>query len=660
MERIKEKPPIQSKSREKAVMSLPRNVPSSLQRSIGKYKETLQDAAEQGQSPEDYGGQAISDYALSAPVQAVRTGHALATQYTRKAREKNDAEPPEEYLRDLHSQREASKQPQIKEKEPYIQAQPTQMEQHPNTESMKHYAMEQGRELAENRAQTQKELRREASISSAEGNIEPSPSAHPDAFNRERRYSAPSHSSEKPTVRSGRTEHGRSPASQSNRSEQGIKKYSFREKRSSASFRSRKHPPTDRGSAAIRPPRSLVRDTIPKRHTSPASMSPPLASPSVMQKRMQTVLLRQEQTFRSAGSAVKRTVKAVQAGAKSVKSMVSVFAVGGAGLAAVIVLLVVLFGGLLNMTGGDNAVAAVPVSAEVQAYEPTIRLYATQYGIPEYVELIKAVMMQESGGRGLDPMQAAEGGYNTRYPHVPNGITDPDYSIQCGVQELRDSLNRAGVESPLDMEHIKLALQGYNYGPGYITWAVSNYGGYSLVNAAEFSDMQAAKLGWRRYGDKEYVPHVLRYYAFGRLPGFGGSGAPMIQIALSQEGNDGRIYWGSFGHTSRVAWCSEFVSWCADQAGLIDAGLVPRSAVCTDSIAWFNNRGRFVDSSYIPSPGDLIFFDWGNDGHADHVGIVVSVANGRVYTIEGNSSDRVRRNDYSLNSSSIYGYGVVG
>ena len=375
---------------------------------------------------------------------------------------------------------------------------------------------------------------------------------------------------------------------------------------------------------------------------------------------MQAVLLRQKRSFHSAGTAVRKAVKAVQAGTKSVKSMGTILAIGGAGFAVVIILLVVLFGGLLNMTGGDNAVAAAPVSAEVQAYEPTIQLYAVQYGIPEYVELIKAVMMQESGGRGLDPMQAAEGGYNTRYPHVPNGITDPDYSIQCGVQELRDSLNRAGVESPMDMEHIKLALQGYNYGPGYITWAVSHYGGYSLVNAAEFSDMQAAKLGWRRYGDKEYVPHVLRYYAFGRLPGIGGSGAPMIQIALSQEGSGGQTYWSWYGFNSRVAWCACFASWCADQAGLIDAGLVPRSAVCTDSIEWFNNRGKFVDPSYIPSPGDLIFFDWGNDGHADHVGIVVSVANGRVYTIEGNSSDRVRRNDYSLNSSSIYGYGVVG
>lgn len=50
--------------------------------------------------------------------------------------------------------------------------------------------------------------------------------------------------------------------------------------------------------------------------------------------------------------------------------------------------------------------------------------------------------MQESGGRGLDPMQAAEGSFNTRYPHEPNGIKDPEYSIQCGVQELKADLFR--------------------------------------------------------------------------------------------------------------------------------------------------------------------------------------------------------------------------
>ena len=38
------------------------------------------------------------------------------------------------------------------------------------------------------------------------------------------------------------------------------------------------------------------------------------------------------------------------------------------------------------------------------------------------------------------------------------------------------------------------------------------------ANAAEFSDMMAQRMGWSSYGDKQYVPHVLQYYAFGRIP----------------------------------------------------------------------------------------------------------------------------------------------
>jgi len=64
------------------------------------------------------------------------------------------------------------------------------------------------------------------------------------------------------------------------------------------------------------------------------------------------------------------------------------------------------------------------------------------------------------------------------------------------------------------MDNIKTALQGYNYGNGYIAWAKDNYGGYTYANAAEFSVMMAERLGWSSYGDKQYVSHVLRYYPF--------------------------------------------------------------------------------------------------------------------------------------------------
>ena len=61
-------------------------------------------------------------------------------------------------------------------------------------------------------------------------------------------------------------------------------------------------------------------------------------------------------------------------------------------------------------SSGEGRSTYVPVSAEVEAYTPIIQIYANQYGIPEYTELIKAVMMQESGGKGTDPLQCSESG----------------------------------------------------------------------------------------------------------------------------------------------------------------------------------------------------------------------------------------------------------
>ena len=85
---------------------------------------------------------------------------------------------------------------------------------------------------------------------------------------------------------------------------------------------------------------------------------------------------------------------------------------------------------------------------------------------------------------------------------------------------------------------------------------------------------------------------------------------------------------------------------------------MPKSSLCSDGVDWCNARGQFQDASYVPAAGDIIFFDWGNDGSIDHVGIVESVTDGVVNTIEGNSGDKVARGSYSMGSNSICGYGV--
>lgn len=107
-----------------------------------------------------------------------------------------------------------------------------------------------------------------------------------------------------------------------------------------------------------------------------------------------------------------------------------------------------------------------------------------------------------------------------------------------------------------------------------------------------------------------------------------------------------------------MEWCACFVSWCAEQCGYIDAGVIPKFSLCSDGVAWFDQRGQFMDGSYVPASGDIIFFDWGVNGDVGHVGIVEYVQNGRVYTIEGNSGDMCRRRSYVIGSDTIYGYGL--
>lgn len=147
---------------------------------------------------------------------------------------------------------------------------------------------------------------------------------------------------------------------------------------------------------------------------------------------------------------------------------------------------------------------------------------------------------------------------------------------------------------------------------------------------------------------------------YGVAPG-GGNG-DLVAVAQSQVGNvGGAPYWSWYGFSSRVEWCAIFVSWCAGQCGLLDSGAVPKFSGCGTGVQWFQSRGQWLPGSATPEPGMLIFFKWyGSDALiADHVGIVERVENGRVYTIEGNSNDMVRRNSYPVGYGEIKGYGVA-
>lgn len=138
-----------------------------------------------------------------------------------------------------------------------------------------------------------------------------------------------------------------------------------------------------------------------------------------------------------------------------------------------------------------------------------------------------------------------------------------------------------------------------------------------------------------------------------------------VALAKKQVGNGYAKYCSWYG--SNDEWCAIFVSWCEEKAGLGDrafihdagAGTIPRTS-CPAGL------GKFVEGTKDIQPGDLILFRYGGSYtdkyHSDHIGIVTSVANGEIYTVEGNTcgsaywSTRVSSKVYSMNASTIHGY----
>ncbi|NLC47782.1 MAG: CHAP domain-containing protein [Tenericutes bacterium] len=137
-----------------------------------------------------------------------------------------------------------------------------------------------------------------------------------------------------------------------------------------------------------------------------------------------------------------------------------------------------------------------------------------------------------------------------------------------------------------------------------------------------------------------------------------GSRQGMIDVAAAQIGNvGGQKFWTWWGYQTRPAWCAIFVSWVANENGLIDSGVIPSFQGCGAGADWFKQHGQWRDSSYTPSPGDIVFFNWPNTSYTyDHVGIVEYVLGDEIHTIEGNTSDQVKR--CTRYKSTIIGYGV--
>lgn len=183
--------------------------------------------------------------------------------------------------------------------------------------------------------------------------------------------------------------------------------------------------------------------------------------------------------------------------------------------------------------GGGNA----QVSAEVEQYRGAIQAELDKHGKGEHTDLLLALMMQESGGRGNDPMQASE----SKCGYI-GCITSPQESIEYGVKHFLSVMAQA-------KNDVKLTLQSYNFGGGFINYVLENGGSYTKELAISFSQMMYQKLAHTGiykchrpfaiqhsacYGDIEYVDAVLKY-----LPSaVGGSSQQLAEGISAPVGRD--------------------------------------------------------------------------------------------------------------------------
>lgn len=100
-------------------------------------------------------------------------------------------------------------------------------------------------------------------------------------------------------------------------------------------------------------------------------------------------------------------------------------------------------------------------------------------------------------------------------------------------------------------------------------------------------------------------------------------------------------------------WCDIFVTFVSDQVGA--TAYIGRECGVQRHVQIFKRLEIWIGRQY-PKLGDIIIFDWDQNGWADHIGIVSDVIGNKVMTIEGNSNNRVAQNRFVWNDRRIMGY----
>ena len=369
-------------------------------------------------------------------------------------------------------------------------------------------------------------------------------------------------------------------------------------------------------------------------------------------------------------AAVKATTAAVKAIIAGTKALIAAIAAGG-WIAVVVIIVICLIGLIIGScfgiffsgedsgTGQTMRQAVQEINADYQSQIDTTRANLT------YDEL------EMSGSRAVWPeVLAVYAVKTTTDPDDPQEVATVDDSKKAILKDIFWRMNEISsrteskteeVITETDDGHGNIVETATTVTRTYLYITVSHKTAEEMADNFNFTADQRKQLS-------ELLDEENRRLWSAVLYGIYSGDDAIVKAALSQVGNaGGEPYWSWYGFNSRVEWCACFVSWCFNECGYLDTGTAPKFAGCVGGVEWFRSREQWADNTIEPAPGMIVFFDWNDpngasgpqDGEADHVGIVEKCENGIVYTIEGNSGDSCRQNQYPVGYYEILGYGIL-
>ena len=379
-------------------------------------------------------------------------------------------------------------------------------------------------------------------------------------------------------------------------------------------------------------------------------------------------------TAKATAAGIKAAVKATTAAVKAIiggtKALIAAIA-AGRWIAVVVIIVVCLIGLIVGScfgiffsgedsgTGQTMRQAVQEINADYQSQIDTTRANLT------YDEL------EMSGSRAVWPeVLAVYAVKATTDPDDPQEVATVDDSKKAILKDIFWRMNEISsrteskteeVITETDDGHGNIVETATTVTRTYLYITVSHKTAEEMADNFNFTADQRKQLS-------ELLDEENRRLWSAVLYGIYSGDDAIVKAALSQVGNaGGEPYWSWYGFNSRVEWCACFVSWCFNECGYLDTGTAPKFAGCVGGVEWFRSREQWADNTIEPAPGMIVFFDWNDpngasgpqDGEADHVGIVEKCENGIVYTIEGNSGDSCRQNQYPVGYYEILGYGIL-